>query len=399
MNDQRLQPSTSNGSTRRVLQVTREGWRAIALTGWVLASALISHASLTLLAFCMLLAALCIGAIQTIRNLRRIEATRRLPEQAMAGRPFHVEFDVRNHRLFGTAQGLLLKCDVHPTEPDRPAAVFLPAVPARGHVSERIELVLSHRGLYRFGELSLSSRFPFGFVERSLPVDVAQELLVYPRLGKLNRRFLEFERESHPHQEGRRPGPAALEADYHGLREFRDGDSPRWIHWPTSARRGGLMVREFEARQNRDVLLLLDPWIGETPTARDQELLELAISFTATVCVELCKRQSIHLVLGIASDPFVVVHGESSQHFLRDVMRHLSLVQGTPNTAWDELLQGLPPAWTNLMRITAVSPRQLNLAERLSAARGVRLRSQNLAHRIVEVDVARPELRDAFEIQ
>jgi uncharacterized protein (DUF58 family) len=236
-------------------------------------------------------------------------------------------------------------------------------------------------------------------MERSLPVAAPEDLLVYPRLGKLSRRFLEFERESHPHQEGRRPGPSALEADYHGLREFRDGDSPRWIHWPTSARRGALMVREFEARQNRDVLLLLDPWLSESPTPRDHELLELAVSFTATVCVELCKRHSIHLVLGIASDPFVVLHGESSQHLLREILRHLALVQGTPKTAWDELLRGLPPAWTNLMRITAVSPRSLDLAAKLSAARGVRLRSQNLAHRIVEIDVTRPELHDIFEIQ
>jgi uncharacterized protein (DUF58 family) len=265
-------------------------------------------------------------------------------------------------------------------------------------VTERIDLVLPRRGLYRFSELNLSSRFPFGFMERTIPVGAAQELLVYPRLGKLRRRLFEFERESHPHQEGRRPGPATLEADYHGLREFRDGDSPRWIHWATSARRGRLMVREFEARQNRDVLVLLDPWVPESPEIRDQELLELAISFVATVCVELCERHSLHLVLGIASHPPVVRHGETAPHLLRELLQQLALVQGTSRPSWEVLLRDLPAAWTGQMRITAVSPRPLDLANRM-AANGARNRKKNLAHRIVEFDVSRPDLREFFQLQ
>jgi uncharacterized protein (DUF58 family) len=385
-------------SARRRLVVTREGWAAIALTGWVLASALISHVSLTLLVFCMLLAALSIGAIQTMRNVRRVEASRRLPDQAVAGREFAVEFDVRNKRFFGAAQAILLTSDVQPYAANRPADVFLATVAPRDHVTERINLVLPRRGLYRFGELNLSSRFPFGFMERTIPVGVAQDLLVYPRLGKLSRRFFEFERESHPHQEGIRPGPATLEADYHGLREFRDGDSPRWIHWPTSARRGRLMVREFEARQNRDVLVILDPWLPEAPEPRDYELLELAISFTATVSVELCERHSVHLVLGIASDPPVVRHGETSSHLLRDLLRQLAVVQGTCHTTLDQLLRDLPPAWTSQMRITAVSPRVLSISDS-AASNGSRNRWRNLAQRLVEVDVSRPELRDYFQLQ
>jgi uncharacterized protein (DUF58 family) len=387
-----------NGSPRRRFQITREGVYAIALTGWVLVSALISHVSLTLLVFCMLLSALSIGAIQTMRNVRRIEATRRLPEQAVAGREFHLEFEVRNRRLFGAAQGIVLASDIQPVAADRPASVFLTTVPPRGNVTERIDLVLPRRGLYRFGELQLSSRFPFGFMERTVSVGAAQELLVYPRLGKLSRRFFEFERESHPHQEGRRPGPATLEADYHGLREFRHGDSPRWIHWATSARRGRLMVREFEARQNRDVLVLLDPWVPDSPEVRDQELLELAISFVATVCVELCERHSVHLVLGIASDPPLVRHGETAAHLLRELLQQLAVVQGTSRPSWEVLLRDLPPAWTSQMRITAVSPRPLDLVSRM-AANGKRKGWPNLAHRIVEVDVGRPDLREFFQLQ
>jgi uncharacterized protein (DUF58 family) len=388
-----------NITARRRFWVTRDGKWAIGLTGWVLASAVISHASLTLLAFCMLVAVLSVGAIQTMRNLRRLEVTRRLPDQAVAGRPIHLEIDLHNRRLMGTAQGLVITSPVRPAPHGRPPSVFLPSVPARGHVTERIELVLPNRGLYRFDELEITSRFPFGFVERSIVAGESQDLLVYPRLGKLSRRLFEFERESHPHQEGRRPGPASNEVDYHGLREFRDGDSPRWIHWPTSARRGRMMVREFEARHNRDVAVLLDPWLPANPEARDRDLLELAISFVATVCVELCGRHSLHLVLGIASNPPIVRHGQSSARLLRELLEQLAVVQGTSETPWDELFQELPLAWTSQMRITAVGPRPLDLASRAGIADdATRRRWRNLARRLVEVNVASGTLQQVFEL-
>ena len=64
----------------------------------------------------------------------------------------------------------------------------------------------------------------------------------------------------------------------HGLRQFRAGDSPRWIHWRTTARRGELMIREFEDMPNDHLVLIVDP--GE----RDHPVLERLLSLAATIC-------------------------------------------------------------------------------------------------------------------
>lgn len=47
--------------------------------------------------------------------------------------------------------------------------------------------------------------------------------------------------------------------DLYGVREYRPGDPLRRIHWKTSARRGELVVREFEPPGLRVLGLLLDP--------------------------------------------------------------------------------------------------------------------------------------------
>jgi hypothetical protein len=63
------------------------------------------------------------------------------------------------------------------------------------------------------------------------------------------------------------------------LREFHTGDSPRLIHWPTSAKVGKLMIREFESEglPGFDVLLdLTSDW-------QNEEQFELAVSISLSL--------------------------------------------------------------------------------------------------------------------
>jgi uncharacterized protein (DUF58 family) len=64
--------------------------------------------------------------------------------------------------------------------------------------------------------------------------------------------------------------------DLYGVREYRSGDSLRRIHWRTSARRGELVVREFEPPGQRVLALLLDADPGSREVA--DQLARLAAS-------------------------------------------------------------------------------------------------------------------------
>ena len=361
-----------------------------------------SHISLILLVFCIVVGVLIVAAIQTMRNMRQVDAGLRVPDHAFAGRPARLEFVVHNRRRFGAARAIGLSSSLQPAASDKPVdrvSVFVPSIAGRAQANERRELTLPDRGLYRFGELELVSCYPIGFFERSLRCAGPQELVVYPRVGKLSRRFWNVERESPSRQEGHRPGVSPEEADYHGLREFRPGDSPRWIHWSTTARRARLMVKEFEARHNRDVAVLLDPWLPPQADAQNVAQLELAISFAATLLVELCQRHSLHVLLGIASDAPVIRHGPSSEGLLRELLRHLALLRGTSDPHWDALIAELPPTRISQMRIVVVGPRPPQLMSRLQAANGRSHRKwHRLTRRLVEVDVSNEHLRDFFEL-
>src|SRR5205807_1246798 len=98
--------------------------------------------------------------------------------------------------------------------------------------------------------LVLSTSAPFGLLEARVVADGYEDVVVFPRLGRFRRGALRQFLRQVSWSEGRvgrgRSTVHLSQNDWHGVRAFRSGDSPRWIHWRTSARRGELMVRDSE---------------------------------------------------------------------------------------------------------------------------------------------------------
>ena len=94
-----------------------------------------------------------------------------------------------------------------------------------------------------------------GRAARSTPTGEA--LVVYPRLVELGTTlFCDAGRFG---SDGRRlllRRPAGF--DFHSVREYAQGESLRRVHWPTTARRGQLMVKELEDSPRDAVAVVLD---------------------------------------------------------------------------------------------------------------------------------------------
>lgn len=122
----------------------------------------------------------------------------------------------------------------------------------------RVALVLESapRGRYRLGPGRLLVDDPLGLSRVELPVPATGLVLVRPRVPDLETLFSEggSRGEGGRRQPVRRP--SGLEP--HGVREYVEGEPLRAVHWPTSARRGQLMVRELEDAPRESVAVVLD---------------------------------------------------------------------------------------------------------------------------------------------
>jgi uncharacterized protein (DUF58 family) len=112
------------------------------------------------------------------------------------------------------------------------------------------------RGRHRFAPVQLSIADPFGLAATDLAVDEQQALVVFPRLTELERLFFDGGAGA---EHGRRlllRRPVGFEL--HSVRDYQQGESLRRVHWPSTARRGSLMVKELEDSPRDEVAVLLD---------------------------------------------------------------------------------------------------------------------------------------------
>lgn len=130
----------------------------------------------------------------------------------------------------------------------------------RGHgrrATGEIDLGSLPRGLYELGdtEVELGDLLGLAVVKPRVACDAAS-VVVRPRLSALDGLFSDAGRAG---GDGRRVllrRPAGF--DLHSVREYEQGESLRRVHWPTSARRGQLMVKELEDTAHDSVVVVLD---------------------------------------------------------------------------------------------------------------------------------------------
>ena len=81
------------------------------------------------------------------------------------------------------------------------------------------------------------------------------------------------------------------------IREYRDGDDLRRIHWPATARTGDLMVRQEDRPAQRRAVVLLDPRPDAHGGSGATGSFEWAVSACASIAAHLCESgYAVHLV-------------------------------------------------------------------------------------------------------
>ena len=202
---------------------------------------------------------------------------------------------------------------------DRPRFVLPSLRP--GDVQEVQYVVRSHtRGVHRIGPLGVRVRDPFGLTLRTAAVSGDAEVVVLPKVVPL------------PHgrslgsgigSEGSIPHMVALHGeDDQTVREYRDGDDLRRIHWPATARTGELMVRQEDRPAKRRAVVVLDTRaVGHAGSGRSSSL-EWCVTTAASVTAHVVDAgYAVHL---LTSDPRAdtgVHHDESLAEGLETLAR------------------------------------------------------------------------------
>ncbi|OGO14982.1 MAG: hypothetical protein A2Z14_10755 [Chloroflexi bacterium RBG_16_48_8] len=140
--------------------------------------------------------------------------------------------------------------------------------------------ICTHRGKFCLGPTTLHTSDPLGLFKVTLNYPSSIDLIVLPPI--LNLPSMDI-------APGGRAGEGAMltnviehSVSAASVREYVPGDSLRWIHWPTSARRDHFYVRLFDATPSSDWWIVLDMdrtvHFGEELDATEEYAVVLAAS-------------------------------------------------------------------------------------------------------------------------
>ena len=187
-------------------------------------------------------------SVRWIRIERKTRARR-----AQVGRAVIEDFVIENRTLFPK---LWLEIRDHSTLPGHKASHVVPYLSARQRYRWKVETTCLFRGEYTLGPISVMSGDPFGLFLTSRQVVAVSRILVYPVTIPINHVDLPIGLLSGG--DARRQRTFQVTTNAAGIRDYVSGDSFNRIHWPSTARKDRLLVKEFELDPLVDIWLFPD---------------------------------------------------------------------------------------------------------------------------------------------
>ncbi|MEX0331679.1 MAG: DUF58 domain-containing protein [Puniceicoccaceae bacterium] len=206
------------------------------------------------------------------------------------------------------------------------------------------------RGRETLNLVGLVSRYPFGFLKKSISDSFSKDIIVWPaRLAyqfggdKSGRRWL--------YGQHRRRGEGV---DLVHVRGYRSGDPLKKIHWKASARMGNLQVRETEQEHHQAFKLFIDP---SPHLWKEEAAFERMCAFAASLAEDLYQRDQLRSGQVAGCEPVSVGAIEDLYSFLDELgSLERKPVEGDQRPAAGTAIQFIPgPAGTVLAKLGEVT--------------------------------------------
>ncbi|MFQ5812507.1 MAG: DUF58 domain-containing protein [Anaerolineae bacterium] len=202
----------------------------------------------------LIAAIIVLSYLWTWTSIHWVHVSRHLwAKKAEVGKIYEERFVVRNTSLLPK---LWLEVRDHSELPDHQASQVINSFGARRERGWTVRTLCRQRGRFTLGPVTLTTGDPFGLFKMQRELSQTSTVIVYPAIVEL----AHFATPS-----GQLPGGEALHRRTHyvttnvrGVRDYAPGDSFNRIHWPSTARKERLIVKEFELDPLADIWLFLD---------------------------------------------------------------------------------------------------------------------------------------------
>ena len=260
-------------------------------------AAINSQANLLFGVFGLMIGVLVISGFISRLVLRRLRVRREIPEAVVVGDVSTIIYEFTNGKRFWPSLSVgLSELDGVEAFTKQPSTYLLHAA---GGMTATVptEVMPKRRGLHKLSRYQISTSFPFGFIKRAIERSEEDTIIVYPPLAKVDNRVLQMAQSAEKTGSTMRPRRGGQD-EFYGVKEFRNGENPRWIYWKRSARTGVMVSKEMTQVAPPRLLLLVDTFLrdrSEDEHVRVERAIAMAGSLAAValeqgISVGMCAR-------------------------------------------------------------------------------------------------------------
>lgn len=203
---------------------------------------------------------------------------------------------------------------------DQPDVLQLPDAPASGTVGagRRIEATLAampiERGDAQLDSIYVAARSPLGLLRRRWIVSEPAEARVFPDLSAVEQYGALARRDRLVEAGFRKLRLRGAGGEFDSLREHGPDDAFRSIDWKATARRGKLMVAQYDVERSQNIVLVLDAGRLMTPRLGPRRKFDYAVTGALSVATLASLSDDKVGLLAFAGDIIEHIAPRSGRH-------------------------------------------------------------------------------------
>jgi uncharacterized protein (DUF58 family) len=242
-----------------------------------------------------LLGALFFSVLWNFIGMRGLRFTRTaVGGRAQVGERIEERLALENHSLFPK---LWVQVSDESTLPGHHAG-YVSSVGPRQRIAWRARTVCRSRGRYKLGPVTATTGDPLGLFRRQTVLSPERSLLVLPPVLPLA--HLELYPGAMPGRGRGSQRSLQTTTNVVTVRAYVPGDPLARIHWPSTARIGQFMVKEFDLDPTIDVVILLDLDRAAQAGSGDSSTEEYGVTIAASIAGYLLRQQELAVGLSVS---------------------------------------------------------------------------------------------------
>jgi uncharacterized protein (DUF58 family) len=210
------------------------------------------------------------------------------------------------------------------------------------------------RGRYDIGPFIIYFFDPFGLFFLKKTFYIYSELYVYPKTFAI-RKFPELIKGMLPWFGIETTRASGDEDEFFGVREYKEGDPIKKIHWISTARKNRLIVKQFQRQSFFRATIILNLQKDKNIGEGKERVAEYMIKIAASIAKYLIAR-GVSLEIVAHTGEIIHIPFNKGQEHLEDIMKFLAIAQAESRVGLGEIFEEFSRYIPDYSSLIAIMP-------------------------------------------